>query len=179
MRGGEDMLGGKGAGSGISEGATFGLPRLWAVNLGPPAFLCTATRLMVQRNKAGPVTSSGSNSLALQLEAFLCRVGIRSATQCNSRNDLTRAVGLGTMSVVEEFGRSFSLDEFHRRRRRNDARPVPFRQQALDRLPAARPVVQGPVVDVHADEAVRQGFVHVAGVPEGVIERRAAVVQGV
>src|SRR5262245_50357974 len=49
-----------------------------------------------------------------------------------------------------------SPHQLHRHWRRDDARPVPLVQQPPHRLLAARAVVQGPVVDVHADEAVRQ-----------------------
>src|SRR5207245_9885816 len=40
-------------------------------------------------------------------------------------------------------------------------------------------VIERPIVDVHADETVRQGFVHVASVLERVSQRVVAVIESV
>src|SRR5215212_7223311 len=59
------------------------------------------------------------------------------------------------------------------------ARFVTAREQRPHRFSTGLAVVQGPLVDVHRDEPVRQSRGQVAGIVEGVGQRLLAVVEGV
>src|SRR5687768_12351188 len=67
--------------------------------------------------------------------------------------------------------------EFNLQRPWHEAGAMPFLQKPPHRLPAALAVVQRPVVDVHADELVRQIAVHVPRVLERVSQRLLPVRQ--
>jgi hypothetical protein len=62
---------------------------------------------------------------------------------------------------------------------RNDAALIAHVEQLLDGNPAVVAVVDGALVDVHADEAIGERGVQVAGELHGVLERCFAVVERV
>ena len=72
-----------------------------------------------------------------------------------------------------------SVDEIDRCPGGNDAAVVPHLKQLADGFAAVFTVVQGAVVDVHADELVGERGVEVASKLHGVGERLVAVVEGV
>ena len=71
------------------------------------------------------------------------------------------------------------LDELNFSRVRYQLRLSGLAEQPAHRLPACRAVVQRPLVDVHPHEPIGQGNSHVAGVVQGVVDRLAAVLEGV
>ena len=74
---------------------------------------------------------------------------------------------------------ALSVDEFDLRGNRDDAALVAQGEELADGLAAVGTVVEGAVVDIHADEAVGQARVQVAGKLHGVVEGLLAVVEGV
>src|SRR6267378_856567 len=67
-------------------------------------------------------------------------------------------------------------DPLHPRRNRNNTRLVPHIQQPPDRFPAVIPVVEGSLVDVHADEFVGELGIEVAGELHGIGECFVAMI---
>src|SRR5712664_1195009 len=78
-----------------------------------------------------------------------------------------------------EQSNQISLDELDRDGGGDDSRAMAFVEQAADGFAAARTVIQGPFIDVHAYEAIGQRLVHVARVAQGVSQCIVAVIQAV
>ena len=69
--------------------------------------------------------------------------------------------------------------EFKRRDRGNESGGGAAGQERCDRLAAAGAVVEGPVVDVHADEFIGEVAVEIAAELEGVFDGRLAMIEAV
>ena len=82
----------------------------------------------------------------------------------------------GRMHLLAAIRRAVSLDKLHRYRRRNNSRSMCFLQQSSDGFTAARPIIQRPVIDVHADETIGQALVHVPRIAKGISQGVIAMV---
>src|SRR5262245_23975185 len=78
------------------------------------------------------------------------------------------------------FGKNLNLfDEFELWRNWNQPIFVAFAQKPADGLPSRLAVVEGPMVDIHADEFIGEVAAHVARVLKRVLDGFRAVVEAV
>src|SRR5437868_3720584 len=91
-------------------------------------------------------------------------------TLATAANRAARLSSSATSSVV---------NELHRHRTCDHARPDAFLEEETDRFPATISVVQSPVIDVHANERVRLAAVEPTREPHRVIEGILSVIETV
>src|SRR3954471_21254131 len=91
-------------------------------------------------------------------------------TVATAANRAARRSSSATSSVV---------NELHRYGARNDPRLHAFIEEQADGGAAALAVVEGPVIDVHADESVCLAAIEPAREPHGVVERALSMIESV
>src|SRR3982751_3744988 len=91
-------------------------------------------------------------------------------TVATAANRAARRSSSATSSVV---------NELHRHGAGNDARLHAFVEEQADGRATALAVVEGPVIDVHADESVCLAAIEAAGEPHGVVERALSMIESV
>src|SRR5262249_10154711 len=128
-------------------------------------------RLPVYRGPAPPQGASDTPVTRRVLGATRPEVSplrLQTRTRTRDRSGAPSDPKSGRVRLRERRTKRGLFHELDRDRRRNDAGPVSLVEKPAHRLAAARAVIQRPVVDVHADEPVRELPVHVAGILQGV-----------